>query len=264
MPDLRSGRDASGILARTNGASIAYRRIPCLPGHTPMPTVVFLHGLMSDMHGGKAEALAEHAERRGFGFLRFDMFGHGESSGAFTEGTIGRWRDDALAAIDELTEGPVVLVGSSMGGWVMLLAAIARPQRVKALLGIAAAPDFTETEMWAQMPQNLRDALVRDGIVHLEDTDGSVFPVSRGLIADGRDNLLLQAPIPFAGPVRLLQGMRDASVPWKTALAIADRLTGEDVRVALVKDGDHRLSRPQDLDLLTRTLDALLAAVAAA
>jgi len=256
--DPMSGRDERGILPRSDGASIAYRRVVRPPGDTPPPTVIFLHGLMSDMEGGKAIQLAAHAELNGFSFLRFDMFGHGQSSGAFTDGCVGRWRDDTLAVIDTLTDGPLILVGSSMGGWVMLLAALARPERIKALIGIAPAPDFTEdTIRPAMTPEDVR-TFEREGLVHLEDDDGT-YPVSRILMEDGAQNLLLRAPIPFTGPVRILQGMQDTSVPWRTALTLADRLESDDVTVTLVKDGDHRLSRTQDLLLLTRTLDALMA-----
>lgn len=257
MSDPTTGRDVRGILARADGASIAYRRVAAPPCDNPSPTVIFLHGLMSDMMGGKAVQLAEHAAARGFPFLRFDTFGHGESSGAFTDGTIGRWRDDALAAIDQLTQGPLVLVGSSMGGWVALLAALARPERVKALLLIAPAPDFTENAMWAGMTDAEKTALARDGIVHLREGDRT-YPVSRALIEDGRAHLLLRDAIRFSGPVRILQGMRDESVDWRTALSLSDRLQAADVALTLVKDGDHRLSRPQDLARMTRELDSLM------
>lgn len=261
MSDPIPGRDDCGILTRADGASIAYRRTIVPPGKTPAPTVVFLHGLMSDMEGGKATHLHAHADSAGLGFLRFDMFGHGVSSGKFTDGCIGRWRDDTLAVIDGLTEGPLVLVGSSMGGWVALLAAIARPDRVKAVIGIAPAPDFTEDSMWPALTEDQREALARGEIVEIADDDEpcGTYPVTRLMIEDGRNNLLLRKPIPFSGPVRILQGMRDASVDWQTALAIADKLDSADTRITLIKDGDHRLSRPDDLALLTRTLDALLA-----
>lgn len=264
MSDPTPGRDDCGILARADGASMAYRRILHGDSETPKPTVVFLHGLLSDMEGGKANHLAAHAESAGFDFLRFDMFGHGKSSGDFTDGCIGRWRDDALAAIDDLTEGPLILVGSSMGGWVGLLAAVARPARVRAFVGIAPAPDFT-VAMEAALTPDQRATLSRGEIVHIADTEEpcGTYPVSRILLDDGRANLLLQAPIPFSGPVRILQGMQDASVDWHTALAIADRLAAADTQITLIKDGDHRLSRLQDLALLTRTLDTLIATLTA-
>ncbi|SBW11231.1 conserved hypothetical protein [uncultured Alphaproteobacteria bacterium] len=260
MPDPIPGRHDCGILARADGASIAYRRVTPGDPETPFPTVVFLHGLLSDMEGGKAVRLAEHAESAGFGYVRFDMFGHGLSSGAFADAGVGRWRDDALAVIDDLTEGPLILVGSSMGGWVALLAALARPERVRALIGIAPAPDFT-TAMEAALTAEQAAALARGEIVHIADAEEpcGTYPVGRALLEEGRGNLLLGGPIRFSGPVRILQGQRDASVDWHTALAIAERLTGDDVQVALIKDGDHRLSRPQDLALLTHTLDTLLA-----
>ncbi|MBN2753017.1 MAG: alpha/beta hydrolase [Rhodospirillaceae bacterium] len=257
MSDPISGRDERGILARTDGASIAYRRVLCHQGNSLSPTVIFLHGLMSDMEGGKAIQLAAHAVLSGFSFVRFDMFGHGKSSGDFTDGCIGRWRDDTLAVIDELTSGPVILVGSSMGGWVMLLAALARPERVKALIGIAPAPDFTEDTLRPAMTPADIETFNREGCVHLHDNDGT-YPVSRLLMEDGAQNLLLRHPIPFTGPVRILQGMQDTSVPWRTALTLADRLESTNTTITLVKDGDHRLSRTQDLLLLTRTLDALM------
>lgn len=259
MSDPTPGRDDCGILARADGASIAYRRVLPADPESPRPTVVFLHGLLSDMEGGKANHLAAQAESEGFGFLRFDMFGHGKSSGAFTEGCIGRWRDDALAAIDALTEGPLVLVGSSMGGWVGLLAAVARPERVGAFVGIAPAPDFT-TAMEAALTDAQRAALARDEIVQIADTEEpcGTYPVSRILLEDGRANLLLQAPIRFSGPVRILQGQRDASVDWRTALGIAERLESADTQITLIKDGDHRLSRPADLALLSHTVAALV------
>ncbi len=261
MSDPTPGRDDCGILSRVDGASIAYRRVIAAPTDTPKPTVIFLHGLMSDMEGSKAAHLHAYAESQGLDYLRFDMLGHGLSSGKFTEGSIGRWRDDALAVIDDLTEGPLVLVGSSMGGWVGLLAATARPDRVKAFVGIAPAPDFTEDSMWAGMSPAQKAELDANGIVEIADTDNpcGTFPITKLMIEDGRRNLLLRQPIPFAGPVRILQGMQDASVDWHTALKLADALDGSDTQITLIKDGDHRLSRPTDLALLTRTLDALIA-----
>lgn len=260
MSDPIPGRDDSGILTRADGASIAYRRVLPADPETPLPTVVFLHGLLSDMEGSKARCLAEHAAVRGFGYLRFDMFGHGLSSGTFTDAGVGRWRDDALAVIDDLTEGPLILVGSSMGGWVALLAALARPERVGALIGIAPAPDFT-TAMEAALTAEQAAALGRGEIVHIADTEEpcGTYPVGRALLDQGRANLLLGGPIAFSGPVRILQGQRDASVDWPTALRIAERLAAPDTQITLIKDGDHRLSRPADLALLTHTLDTLMA-----
>lgn len=242
------------ILTREDGATIAYRR---LGGRAP--AIVFLGGFMSDMTGTKARALHEFCAVRGHGFVRFDYFGHGASSGAFAEATVGRWKDDALAVIDHLTEGPLVLVGSSMGGWLMLLAAMARPARVTALVGIAAAPDATETLMWPRLPEPVRRAILDQGSARVPSAyDPAGYLITRALIEDGRRHTLPAAGIPTAGPVRLLHGMADRDVPWRTSLDLADRLATPDVRVVLIKDGDHRLSREGDLALLIRTIEPLL------
>jgi pimeloyl-ACP methyl ester carboxylesterase len=245
--------EETGRLDRGDGVALAWRRTA---GRGP--TVVFLPGYRSDMTGDKATGLAEFCAARGQAFLRLDYSGHGASGGVFTEGTIGRWRDDALLLIDRLTEGPLVLVGSSMGGWLALLVALARPGRVAALVGIAAAPDFTETLMWDAMTPAERALLERHRVVHLPSRYGEPTPLAFGLIEEGRNHLLLRGRIALRFPVRLLHGQRDDDVPWETALKLAAALEGDDVRVTLVKDGDHRLSRPQDLVLLRETLAALL------
>lgn len=242
------------FLARDDGERIAYRR---LPGKEP--GIVFLGGFMSDMTGTKATALEAFCKARGQAFLRFDYFGHGASTGAFRDGTIGRWRDDALAVIDRLTEGEQILVGSSMGGWIMLLAALARPERVAALVGIAPAPDFTEDLLWPSFsPEEQRRLLAEGAITIASQYDPRGYIVSRRLIEEGRNHLLLSRTIDIACPVRLLHGMKDEDVPWKTSLRLAERLASEDVRVTLVKNGDHRLSTEADLALLQRTLEELL------
>ncbi|MBX6366611.1 MAG: alpha/beta hydrolase [Rhodospirillales bacterium] len=242
------------FLARDDGERIAYRR---LPGKEP--GIVFLGGFMSDMTGTKATALEAFCKARGQAFLRFDYFGHGASTGAFRDGTIGRWRDDALAVIDRLTEGKLILVGSSMGGWIMLLAALARPERVAALVGIAPAPDFTEDLLWPSFsPEEQRRLLAEGAITIASQYDPRGYIVSRRLIEEGRNHLLLSRTIDIACPVRLLHGMKDEDVPWKTSLRLAERLVSEDVRVTLVKNGDHRLSTGADLALLQRTLEELL------
>ena len=222
------------------------------------PTVVFLPGFRSDMTGDKATQLAAFCAARGQAMLRFDYSGHGASDGAFTDGTIGIWADDALAAIDALTEGPLILIGSSMGGWIALLTALRRPERIAALIGIAAAPDFTEKLMWESMTFDERARLTRDGILHVPSQYGEPTPITHKLIEDGRAHLLLDSPILLRCPVRLLHGQADPDVPWELALRIAEQLTSDDVEITLIKDGDHRLSRPRDLALLCRTLAALL------
>ena len=220
------------------------------------PTVVFLHGLKSDRHGTKADVLIKHCEDRGYGFLRFDMYGHGQSTGVFEDGTISRWVADAIALISELTHGPVVLVGSSMGGWVALKTAMALPARLAGFIGIAAAPDFTEDLMWAELSDAQRATLMQEGMIELpSEYDTEPYRINRALIEDGRKNLVLRDEISISCPVRLLHGQRDTSVPWQLALTLAEQVAADDVQTILIKDGDHRLSRAQDLKLLCDVLD---------
>jgi pimeloyl-ACP methyl ester carboxylesterase len=223
---------------------------------------VFLGGFRSDMTGTKALFLEDYCRRKDRAFLRFDYFGHGQSSGDFAQGTIGRWREDAMAVIDSATEGPQILVGSSMGGWIMLLAALARPERVAALVGIAPAPDFTEELLPARLtPEQYRELEEKDQVVLPSDYDPAGYLYTRALVEDGRRHLLLGGPIPLKMPVRLLHGLADESVPWQLSLRLAERLASRDVAVTLVKDGDHRLSTESDLARLGRTLDALVSVV---
>jgi pimeloyl-ACP methyl ester carboxylesterase len=242
------------ILARPDGATIAYHRLYGAP-----PGILFLGGFRSDMTGTKALFLEDYCRRRGRAYVRFDYFGHGRSSGDFAQGTIGRWREDAIAVIDSLTEGPQIVVGSSMGGWIMLLTALARPQRVAALVGIAGAPDFTEELLWPRLTPAERAELMEHGAVILPSPfDPAGYLYTRALIEDGSRHLLLGAPIALDMPVRLLHGLADASVPWQLSLRLAERLTSRDVALTLVKDGDHRLSTEPDLARLAQTLDALI------
>ena len=222
------------------------------------PGVVFLGGFHSDMTGSKAEYLASWCAARGRAFLRFDYSGHGASGGRFEEGSIGQWAADAERVLLELTEGPQILVGSSMGGWIALLLARRHPERLAGLIGIAAAPDFTEDLMWAQFPPAVREAILRDGAWHRPSEYGEPYPITRHLIEEGRGHLVLRAPLPISAPVRLLHGQADPDVPWESALRLAAHITGEDVDVVLVKAGDHRLSKPGELALLGRVLGALL------
>ncbi len=246
--------EESGRLDRGDGVDLAWRRVP---GRGP--GVVFLGGFNSDMTGSKAEALASHCAATGRAFLRFDYSGHGASGGRFVDGTIGRWAADAACALDALAEGKQILIGSSMGGWIaLLLAARLRPDRVAGLIGIAAAPDFTR-RMRAALTDEARAALARDGVWLRPSQYGDPYPIARALIEEGEAQCLLDASIPLDVPVRLLHGQQDPDVPWALSLTIAERLAGADVQVVLVKDGDHRLSRPQDLALLTRTLETFFA-----
>jgi pimeloyl-ACP methyl ester carboxylesterase len=245
--------EESGRLVRADGVELAWKR---LSGRGP--TIVFLPGFRSDMEGAKALYLADFAAARGQALLRLDYSGHGASGGRFEEGTIGRWTADALEMIDGLTEGPLLLVGSSMGGWIGLNLALARPERVAAYIGIAAAPDFTETLIWEPMPPPARAALMEQGVIHTPSEYGEPLPITRALIEDGRRHLRLGGPIPLRCPVRLLQGQRDPDVPWRTALTLAERIESADVQVILIKDGDHRLSRDSDLALLEDVVLRLL------
>ena len=245
-------------LAR-DATTIAYRRTRTSAADG-RPGVVFLGGYGSDMTGSKASALEAHCRSRGLGFLRFDYTGHGRSSGRFEDGTIGQWSADALVAFDQLTEGPQILIGSSMGGWIMLNVALARPARIGGLIGIAAAPDFTEELIWRAISTEVRETLRHDGIWHPDDGG---LPITHALIEDGRNHLRLLAPVAIDVPVRLLHGMNDISVPWQVSVRLAERLTGKDVTVTLVKDGDHRLSEPADLARLTATLDELVQTIVA-
>lgn len=252
--DERTHDETAGRLDRGDGVELAWSH---LPGRAP--TVVFLPGFKSDMAGVKATTLRDFCAATGQAMLRLDYSGHGESGGLFTDGTIGRWADDARAVIEHVVpDGELLLVGSSMGGWISLLLARELGARLAALVGIAAAPDFTETLMWASMAPPERKLMQTQGFIDIPSEYGDPYRITMGLIEDGRNHLLLGGTIPVACRVRLLQGQRDADVPWETALKIAAQVESSDVMVALVKDGDHRLSRPQDLALLTRAVAALL------
>ncbi len=243
-------------LERPDGEYVAYEHIP-----GKGPGILFCAGFNSNMQGDKALALEAWCREQGRQFTRFDYFGHGDSSGRFEDGTIGRWRDDTVAVLDEVTEGPQVIVGSSMGGWMMLLAALARPDSVLALLGIAAAPDFTEGLRNGGLDDRQREQLASSGCFEIENCydDGEPYRISGQLLEEGRQHLLLtQESLPLDLPVRLIHGQCDPDVPWQHALTLAGALAGDDVEVQLVKGGEHLLSEPADLRRLLRTLEALL------
>jgi pimeloyl-ACP methyl ester carboxylesterase len=222
------------------------------------PAVMFCGGFTSDMSGTKALALEGWCRANGRAYVRFDYSGHGRSDGRFEDGTIGAWAEDTLAIVDRVAPpGPLIVVGSSMGGWIMLLTALARPERVRAMLGIAAAPDFTEDLLLADATEGQRRDLERQGFWLQPSAYGPPYPVTAALIEDGRKHLLLRAPIAIDCPVHLLHGQRDADVPWQTALRLAERLRSEDVTVELVKAGDHRLSTDADLARITAALARL-------
>lgn len=240
------------FLSAKDGEKIAYKK----SGGTG-PTFIWCGGLKSDMEGSKATHLHDWAIEEGQGYIRFDYFGHGESTGSFRDGTISRWAADVVQVIDDLAESDVILIGSSMGGWASLLAAIKRPGRVKGLLLIAPAPDFTQKLTWAEWSEDQRAALEKDGIVYVPSDYDEPYEYSRALMEDGKVNQILDAPIKFDGPVRILQGAADPVVPWAYSRQILDVITSQDVDYTLVKNGDHSLSEPQDLYRLVRTAKEL-------
>lgn len=227
------------------------------------PAVVWLGGFRSDMRATKAEALDAWAAQAGRAYARFDYSGHGESGGAFAEATIGQWLEDALAVLDAFVPGRPVLVGSSMGGWIALLAARElarlRPERAPAgLVLIAPAVDFTERLMWAAFPEEVKAAIMEAGVWHRPSAySPEPYPITRALIEDGRRHLMLGSPIATGCPVHILQGMRDPDVPWRHALEIVEHMPGDSVSLTLIKDGDHRLSRPEDIDRLVAAVEGI-------
>ncbi len=253
--------EAAGVrhLDLPDGSRLAYR---ALAGAGP--TVVFLGGFTSDMTGTKATALEGHCRLRGRGFVRFDYFGHGVSTGGFAYATLGRWVEDALVVVDLATRGPVVLVGSSMGGWVMVRAALARPGRVAGLVGIAAAPDFTAELIEPGMDEGARRSLEARGVAWMPNRYGEEpIPITRAFLAEARDHLVLGGPIPIRCPVRLVHGLEDPDVPWELSLRLARALEADDVTLTLVKGAGHRLSGPEDLRRLFAAVDELCGAAKA-
>ncbi len=238
--------------ALADGRRLAFRHVPGAG-----PTIVFLPGYMSDMAGGKATAVFDWAMGQGRACLLLDYSGCGESDGSFADGTLSRWRDEVLDLIAAQTAGPVVLVGSSMGGWMMLLIGLALGDRLAGLVGIAAAPDFAD---WGYDAE--QQAQLASGQTVLEDNPYGPEPTPTHALfwADGQAQRLLGQPIAITCPVRLLHGQRDPDVPWELALTLAEQLHSDDVQVTLIKDGDHRLSRDADIALLLRTLESLFGA----
>lgn len=246
---VRSGSEpgsTSGAPGSTNGA----------PGSTSgAPGLFWLGGFNSDMRGTKALALDAWAAEHGRACIRFDYSGHGESGGAFIDGTIGRWLEEALAVFEQFARGPQVVIGSSMGGWMALLltrALAARGAKAATIAGlvlIAPAPDFTEQLMWNGFSDEVREEIRTKGVWMRpsEYGDGTPYPITRALIEEGRNHLLLGSAIEVGCPVRILQGAQDPDVPWQHAFALAHRLPAEDVVLTMIQDGDHRLSRPQDI-----------------
>ena len=239
-------------LTAEDGTRIAYHH-----SAGKAPGVIFCGGFMSDMTGTKALALEAACQASGRSYTRFDYRGHGQSDADFEDGTIGLWAGDALAVLDQVTEGPQVIVGSSMGGWIMLLLARARPDRVAGLVGIAPAPDFV-LRMWEDFSDVIKTTLQRDGVYRApSEYSEDPYAITMNLIDEGRNHLVLQETLAVDYPVRILHGMADPDVPWRQSLEIVERLQGDDIVVTFSKNGDHRLSEPDDIARLIDTVESL-------
>ena len=238
-------------LARPDGETLAFKAVA-----GDGPTVIWIGGFRSDMEGTKALALEQAARERGWSFVRYDHFAHGQSSGDWRQATIGRWREDAIALIDSL-EGPVIPVGSSMGGWVALLATLARPERIKGLVLVNPAQDFTEKLMWPGLADHERQAILREGETVITEEGLGSYVLTRRMFEEARDWLLLDGLIEIAAPVHVLQGRADDVVPWRHQVELVERLSGGDVRLDLIEGGDHRLSSPADLARLVDAVEAM-------
>ncbi|MFC5389591.1 alpha/beta hydrolase [Brevundimonas bullata] len=238
-------------LARLDGETLAFKAVA-----GDGPTVIWIGGFRSDMEGTKALALEQAARERGWSFVRYDHFAHGQSSGDWKQATIGRWREDAVALIDSL-EGPVIPVGSSMGGWVALLATLARPERIKGVVLINPAQDFTEKLMWPGLADHERQAILREGETVITEEGLGSYILTRRMFEEARDWLLLDGIIDIKAPIHVLQGRADDVVPWRHQVELVERLTGGDVRLDLIEGGDHRLSTPRDLERLVEAVGAM-------
>jgi len=238
-------------LTRPDGETIASKQV-----EGDGPTVLWIGGFRSDMEGTKAMALDTAARERGWRFLRYDHFAHGRSSGDWRQATVGRWREDAIAVIDAI-EGPVIPVGSSMGGWVALLAAQARPEAMAGLVLINPAQDFTERLMWPGLADHERQAILRDGETVVVEAGLGDYVLTRRMFEEARDWLLLDGAVGIGACVHILQGRADETVPWRHAMALVERLEGGDVLLDLVEGGDHRLSKPADLARMIHAVEAM-------
>lgn len=234
-----------------DGTQVAYQKI-----EGQLPGIMFLGGFMSDMFGTKASYLADYCQKKGQAFIRFDYLGHGLSKGDFKECTLGRWKQDALTIFDNLTQGSQILVGSSMGGWIMLLLAHERISRIKGLVGIAAAPDFTDTLIEEMSPAH-RQALETTGIAYIPHHTDAPYLITRALIEEAKQYHILDTTLNITCPVRLLHGTKDKEVSWMRSLKLLDCLQSTDATLTLIKDGDHRLSTEAHLKLLTRIISEI-------
>lgn len=248
-------KESARFLELPNGKQIAYHKT-----EGSAPTVLFFGGFKSDMTGIKAVSLEQWCQANKRAFVRFDYSGHGQSSGTFESGTIGEWLDDALAVIDQLTKGPLILIGSSMGGWLSLLAAIARPERTHALITLACATDFTQRLLLPMFSAEEKQQLHAQGslLIPCDYDDQQPYPITRDLLDEGENHLLLDASIPIHCPVRMFHGMQDPDVPWDFSRRTCEQLESNDATLTLIKQGDHRLSEPADLQLIFSGLEQLV------
>jgi len=242
-------------LNRSDGEFVAYLRTSQKGKIENNCEVVFCGGFLSDMSGTKAAFLRDLGARENFSMTTFDYYGHGLSSGEFTKGTISRWLEDTLAVIDEVTSGPLILVGSSMGGWLMTLAAMKRPNRVRGLIGLAIAPDFTEDLIWKELPEPTQNKLMTEGIIYTpSEYSEKGYPITRELIEDGRKNLVLKHKIQLDIPLHFIHGTEDRDVPWKYSCKLMEKFESQNAILSLIKGADHRLSTPEDLTRLAKVI----------
>lgn len=239
----------------SSGNQLAYRKSE---GDAGKPRLVWMSGFNSDMAGSKVLALETWAADNRYPFLAFDYSGHGLSGGDFADGTISSWRSDCLSVLGELANEPLVLIGSSMGGWMALLSALALPEQVTAMVLIAPAPDFTQKLMWPEFSEDAKRAIMEQGVWMRPSDYGDPYPITRDLIEDGKNWQILDDDIALDIPIRILQGMEDPDVPWTHAQLLVSALTSRDVVFSLIKDGDHRLSREQDIARLLATVSGLV------
>ena len=259
MTDDLNSNIGNGILETVHMRKIAFVKKYFGDEKDNKPGILFLGGFRSDMEGTKAKFLEDWSSRQKYNFLKFDYSGHGRSSNLFENGCITDWKNDACEVLDKLTKGPQSLVGSSMGGWISILIAKLRPDRCRALIGIAAAPDFTENSFWAGFDDTQRTTLLDQGMISLpSDYSHEPYVITKKLIEDGRSNLVMDEPLNLPVPLRLLQGMRDNEVHYSEALKLADNWIDPDVKITLVKDADHQFSSPKCLGLLKDSVEEFL------
>ena len=252
---LKKSHPKPSYLTCKDGSQLAYHQH--IPKNIDIHNagILFLGGFMSDMEGTKALFLHNLCINNGIPYTRFDYFGHGSSEGKFTDGTIGRWKDDVITIIDKLIKTPHIIIGSSMGGWLMLLATLERPEKVKALIGIAAAPDFTEDLIWNLLSKEEKQILKSEGqyilpTEYCNDPDPDPYPITTELIEEARKHMLLRNSIQINCPVRLIHGSNDKDVPQETSSNLMHALTSTDVHLNILKNADHRMSSNEALALL--------------